>query len=295
MGNRALKISIVIPSYNQAEFVAAALESVIRQDYPNKEILFVDGASTDHTMRVVESYRKHISVVISERDKGQSDALRKGFECASGQVFTWLNTDDLMLPGTLREVAETMTPADNCSWALGNVVWIDINDQILRCWRGESYARWASPRHGLLAAGGPSAFFARELYERVGGVNLDLHYQMDTELWWRFSMSGAEFRRLKGYNWALRLHPAAKVSGHMFADPSDPVQQKIAAMQDTEFAHILALTQAYRLPIPTWVAGGLKVAHRLMSPAYLRGQFENRLWKGRHLGELLEATCSGGR
>ena len=286
-----MKISIVIPSFNQADFVVAALRSVIEQDYPDKEIIFIDGGSTDGTMDKIEPFLGKLSHCISEADEGQSDALRKGFERAAGDVFTWLSTDDLMLPGTLGEAAGALDRGDGCAWALGNVVWIDSEDRILRCWRGEGYTRWASPRLGVLAAGGPSAFFTRELYERVGGVNLALHYQMDTELWWRFSMSGAPYRRLKGYNWALRLHQAAKTSGHMFSDKADPAQQQIAAAQLAEAQHISRLTSAYRFQLPEVLVSSIKVARRLSSLGYLRGQLEDRVWRGRLLTELMEALC----
>lgn len=284
-----MKISIVMPSFNQADYVRAAVESVIEQDYADKEILFIDGGSTDNTMTVIEPFLDRLAFCVSEADCGQSDALRKGFERATGDVLTWLNTDDLLLPGALSEAARALDNGEVCSWALGNVIWIDSEDRIMRCWRGESYVPWASPRLGLLAAGGPSAFFTRALYERVGGINLDLHYQMDTELWWRFIMSGAKFQRLKGYNWALRLHSAAKVSGHMFSDKSEPAQQRIAAAQFAEAQHISRLTSDYRLRLPEWLVGSIKLARRLCSPAYLRGQLEDRVWRGRKLTELMEA------
>jgi len=210
-----MKVSIVMPSFNQSNYVDAALNSVFSQNYRNWEILFVDGGSTDNTMKIIEKYRDRLAYCVSESDKGQSDALNKGFSNATGDIFTWLNTDDLLLPDALSEVVKVFSCNPGTNWILGNVIWIDANDNIIKCWRGEGYTPgW--PRLGLLAAGGPSAFFRRQLYERVGGINLNLHYVMDTELWWRFAMAGESFYRTRNYTWALRLHKEAKVSGHNF-------------------------------------------------------------------------------
>lgn len=279
-----MKISIVMPSFNQSQFVTAAIESVLSQDYDRFEVLFIDGGSTDDTMSIVDVYRDRLTYCISEPDNGQSDALHKGFLKATGDVLTWLNTDDLLLPGTLRRVAQTFSQAPNTSWILGNTIWIDKNDRILRCWRGEGYTPgW--PRLGLLAAGGPSSFFTRDLYERVGGLNLQLHYQMDTELWWRFAMSGEKFVRLNGYSWALRLHEAAKVSGHMFADRDNSRQTKIQHEKNVERAHIEAMTAGYTRRLP-FVSSALSIARKITSPAYIHGLVDHMLWNGRSISEL---------
>ena len=197
-----MKISVIMPSLNQAQFVEAALQSVLTQDYKDFEVVFVDGGSTDGTMDIVENYRDRLAYCVSESDKGQSDALHKGFLHASGDILTWLNTDDLLLPGALRVAATAFQKNPSRTWLLGNVVWIDRDDKIIKCWRGEGYT-FAWHKLGLLTAGGPSAFFRAELYGRVGGVTLNLPFQMDTELWWRFIIAGERYHRISGYTWGL--------------------------------------------------------------------------------------------
>ncbi|HSH59607.1 MAG TPA: glycosyltransferase [Acidimicrobiales bacterium] len=93
------KFSIVIPSLNQAQFLGAALRSIVNQRYPAVEIIVVDGGSEDETARVVESYKPHVDVYISESDRGQSHALNKGFAVATGDIMGWLNADDVYCPG----------------------------------------------------------------------------------------------------------------------------------------------------------------------------------------------------
>ena len=277
-----MKVSIVMPSFNQSSYVEKALNSIFSQSYKNWEILFVDGGSTDNTMQIVEKYRERFAYCISEPDKGQSDALNKGFSRATGQILTWLNTDDLLLPDALSEVVKAFTSKPERSWVFGNVIWIDAKDIVLRCWRGEGYTLgW--PRLGLLAAGGPSAFFKRELYERVGGINLDLHYQMDTELWWRFAIAGESFYRLENYTWALRLHEAAKVSGHMFVAKNDSRQQTVAKLKSQEAAHLQNLTSAFCIMRNSYLTKLLSLCRRLVSRAYLGGLADNYKWRGKKL------------
>ena len=285
-----MKISVIMPSYNQADFVAAAIESVLGQEHTDKELIFIDGGSTDGTMDIVESYRERMTFCVSEPDRGQSDALRKGFAHATGEVFTWLSTDDLLLPGALAEVDRLMSGSSGCDWVLGNVIWIDAEDCVVRCWRAGGGDTAGLARLGVLTAGGPSAFFRRDLYERVGGVDLDFHYAMDTDLWWRFAMSGASSRRMSSYAWALRLHADAKVSGHLFYDLADLKQREVVERRAVEASRIRERTACFIWPLPRPLPRLLGAARRLMSVSYIRGQYENRVWKGMNLWDVVSAS-----
>jgi glycosyltransferase involved in cell wall biosynthesis len=282
-----MKISVVMPSFNQARYVEAALNSVLDQRNSNFEILFVDGGSTDGTMDIVERYRDRLAYCVSEPDKGQSDALHRGFCKANGDILTWLNTDDLLLPGALEDVAAAFEQKRNCEWVLGNVLWIDAEDIILKCWKGEPYTPFW-PRLGLFAAGGPSSFFTPNLYHRVSGLNLNLHYAMDTELWWKFILDGQKFHRLKRYTWALRLHEDAKVSGHMFAGEDDEKQKRVKAHQREERERLESLIGDYRLKMPAKVKAALATARRAISPMYLQGALDTRRYKDQPLSVLLD-------
>lgn len=288
--NRPVKISVIMPSYSQADYVEEALLSALDQDYPHKEVLFLDGGSTDGTMEIVNRHRDRLAVCVSERDDGQSDAMRKGFERASGDVLTWLNTDDILLPGALAEVARVFEGNPGCEWAFGNIVWIDADGAVIRCGRGEDW--WPIlPRVGTLTAAGPSAFFAKSLYDRVGGINLDLHYKMDTELWWRFAMAGARYHRLRRYTWAYRLHETAKTAAPLFAGASDPTAAKTHAARAAEQRQIEAMTKGFTTHLPSPVTLPLRVAARIATPGYLRGFWESRHFRGRPIEQLMEALC----
>ena len=100
------KITVVTPSYNQGQFIEATIKSVIGQQYPNLEYIVCDGGSTDETVEILKKYADKITWWCSEKDKGQSDAINKGMHRATGDIVCWINSDDVLLPGTLLTVAK---------------------------------------------------------------------------------------------------------------------------------------------------------------------------------------------
>ena len=103
------KISVITPSYNQAEFLEQTVKSVVAQNYPNLEYIVIDGGSDDGSIQILEQNNDHIHHWVSEPDKGQSEALNKGFSLATGDIFCWLNSDDQFAPNALRSVAMKMS------------------------------------------------------------------------------------------------------------------------------------------------------------------------------------------
>ncbi len=147
-----------------------------------------------------------------EGDSGQSDALNKGFAKAKGEWLFWLNADDVLLPGALKKVLNRINRIDRINWIAGDTVYLDEKgilkdvrtDAKWRSWFGKKLSVWT---------GGPSAFFSRELWERMGGFDVELKYTMDIDLWTRWAKAGMKFAELNEYVWGFRIHAGSKTMG----------------------------------------------------------------------------------
>jgi len=186
-------ISIVTPSYNQAKYIRATIDSVLSQNYPHLEYWVIDGGSTDGTIKILKSYGKKIKWV-SERDNGQTDAINKGLRKCRGEVMAYLNSDDIYMPETLMAVGEYYgkTHAD---WITGDCLVIDEHGFPSRGgWVVRAYKRHLMllySRTTLMIADSmlpqPSTFWSRKAWEKVGEFNAEYHYVMDYDYWLRLS------------------------------------------------------------------------------------------------------------
>lgn len=254
-----LTISVVTPSYNHAEFLEATLRSVLDQQYPALEYIVIDGGSTDDTPAILDRYRDRLAYVVSERDRGQTDALIKGFERATGEILAWLNSDDLYEPRTLHEVAAHFAAHPDHRFIYGDALWVDRGGMPLRFKREIPYSRFIST-YGYNYVPQPSTFWRRDLYRQVGGLDPDFDLAMDGDLWARF----AEVTRPRHVRrvWSrMRLYPEQK-------------NQSLRAKSDVEDARIAA-----RYGPPPSPAGriarriaarGLRVAWRAATGCYMR-------------------------
>ncbi len=205
-------MSAVVPSFNQAPFLAATLRSLLEQNDPALEIVVVDGGSTDGSVDIIRRHQDRLAWWVSERDEGQSHALNKGFARCTGEWLCWLNSDDLLLPGALRTLREQVARAPATRWWIGGGHFIDE--------RGRRTRSYGAP-HGLHDAAGlsdwrthwfaqPSTFFSRALFDQAGGqVRQDLHYAMDLDLWLRL-LAHAAPGTIDAELSAYRIHSAAK-------------------------------------------------------------------------------------
>jgi len=204
-------LTVIVPSFNSERFIEATLKSIAATSCPEVEYLFIDGGSTDSTMEIVGRYKGLFSKIISEPDKGQSDAFNKGFSIGEGRFVTWLNSDDLINGRALPKVVDYLKKT-NALWVTANSVYIDEEGCVLRCCRAGGFE--AIPvKLGLLNVFGPSTFVAKELYEQIGKFDINFHYCMDADYWWRIVSAGYRFKRISVYFWGLRLHDGAKTAG----------------------------------------------------------------------------------
>jgi glycosyltransferase involved in cell wall biosynthesis len=205
-----MKISVVMPSYNQCQFIDEAIQSIINQSYQNFELIIMDAVSTDGTEEVLARYRQHPQVRISiKKDKGQADALAKGFAQCSGDIYTWLNSDDVLASGAFEHVVETFSANPEVDILNGELNVIDEQSSFIAVWPRKKIAtkQWM---HFPQTIGQPSTFFRASLYTKVGGVNPAYHYAMDYDLFFRMVLAGAKIRYIDTVLAGFRVHSQSK-------------------------------------------------------------------------------------
>ena len=248
-------LSIVIANYNYGRFLEEAILSVVNQSLYAKrcedginrlvvdetkmvELIICDGGSHDESIKVIEKYNDKLAWWCSEKDTGQSNAFNKGFSHATGKFLTWLNADDIMLPGSLSRIMSAINSYPNDSWFAGGMVWCNK----------DMFVEDVGVTHklGLLrilardvTVAGPSSIFSRQLLDSVGGINEELRYTMDIDLWLKFVFIGhVRYRRLPHLLWGYRRHVDSKMSGHDVDSSKDRVKiwkERVAAERSLRY------------------------------------------------------------
>jgi glycosyltransferase involved in cell wall biosynthesis len=199
------KVSIVTISYNQADFLTDALRSVIGQDYPQIEYIVLDPGSTDGSREIIEQYRPRISTVIFEPDRGPADGLNKGFLHATGEVFGFLNSDDILYPGAVSAAAKVLAERPDVDVVSGHAKVIGPDGRVLRLAFSDRMSV-AGYLYGAVAMIQPSTFFRREAYLRAGGFNTGNRASWDGELFLTMAANGARFATSDNIWSGYRLH-----------------------------------------------------------------------------------------
>jgi len=212
------KISVVTPTYNQGAYIEQTILSLINQNYPNLELIVIDGGSTDSTVQLIRKYEHCIAYWVSEKDTGQSNAINKGMAKATGDILTWLNSDDMLAQGALASVAMAFhtSGADMVAGicqlhANGNI----YDQHLTSCEDGPLLLPELLDLENSWMQGQffyqPEVFFSRNLWQKAGGyVNEDLYYSMDYELWLRMAKVGANLKVIGRPIAIYRVHEEQK-------------------------------------------------------------------------------------
>jgi len=205
------KITIVTPSYNQGQFIEETIRSIILQNYPNVEYIIIDGGSTDNTIEIIQKYKKWIDIVVSENDNGQSDALINGFEKSTGKILNWINSDDILCEKALFYIGKTFAENSELSFVYGKNGIMDINSEL--------YSFVQHPKDILtqrylceMPYGQQACFFTREAYKAAGGVNRDIYFSMDYELYLRMHLLGIKVKQIDDLIGNIRIHDNTKTA-----------------------------------------------------------------------------------
>jgi len=200
------KLSIVVPSYNQGQFLERTLISILNQNYPKLELIVIDGGSVDHSVEIIKKHERDISSWVSEKDKGQGNAINKGFDRASGELFGWLNSDDCYTYGSFYELIKYVNHYPGADFFYGDSLVTDSDDVILRYWSANLVLDRYLKFGGLIAS--HTAFWRAKIHQPLCE---ELNCNIDGELWMRLVKS----RKRKYVSFPLgasRIHPDSKSS-----------------------------------------------------------------------------------
>lgn len=228
------RISIITPSFNQASYLREAMESVLNQDYDDFEYIVIDGGSSDGSAAIIKEYDSRLAYWVSEPDKGQTDAIKKGLQYARGEIIHWVNSDDVLLPGALQHVSNIFLDA-SVEVYLGQTILFGQGAERL----SETPFESTTQVFNKAKIEQPSAFFRRSVYEQIP-LNETLHYAMDLDFWMRYLLS-AGFGRVYQDKIALikfREHEQSK----SVSAASAMVRERIQVMENIK--HLLSKNKA---------------------------------------------------
>lgn len=207
------RITLITPSYNQGKYIEQTILSVLEQGYPNLEYIIMDGGSSDETVDIIKKYEKQLAYWESKPDKGQSDAINKGLQKSTGDVFNWLNSDDILEKGALQEVGKAFAENDILSF---NGVCRTFNDGNFAATVNTTYTTFSTSAEKTLAKvsmGQPSQFYSLNAVRELGNcVNTSLSHSMDKELWCRllFRYGTGKVKFTNSVLSSFRLHGESK-------------------------------------------------------------------------------------
>ena len=247
------KISIVTPSYNQGKYIEQTIQSVLKQNYPNLEYIIIDGGSTDDTVEIIKKYEQQFAYWVSEPDKGQTDAINKGFAKCTGDIFNWINSDDYYEPGCFNKISSLFqNPAINVvcgmEWSfhdeqpevktlnIGSIIKKNIYETI---------------RIGIIDQ--PCTFFRKKKIDALFPLDESLHYVMDKQLWYGYLLKYGQEQILQTdevFTW-FRLHSHSK-----------SIEQQKYFEGETD---LLNLSLFRRLNAPSALEEQLNADHRVAS------------------------------
>ena len=203
------RVTIVTPSFNQAQFIERTILSVLEQDYPNLEYIIIDGGSTDGSVDIIKRYEDCITGWVSEPDLGQTDAINKGFDRAQGQILAWINSDDTYNPGAVRAAVQFLLEHPDVGLVYSDAHFIDAQEKVIGRFPAAQTDR-TRLMQGYVHIPQQAAFFRADLWRKVGPLDPSFFFAMDYDLWVRLS-DLALLVYLPGKIWAnFRLHGDAK-------------------------------------------------------------------------------------
>ena len=203
------RISIITPSFNQAQFIGWTVRSVLLQRYPNLEYIVMDGGSTDGTQEVLGPYADRFAHYVSEKDNGQSDAIGRGFERSTGEIMAYLNSDDMLAPGALEYVANYFTHHPEVDAIYSHRCTVNESNKVISYWILPNHSSYLMMRWDLIPQ--ETCFWRRRLFETCGNIDPQFRFALDYDLFLRYMKRG-RFVRVNRFLGSFRYHSSAKTA-----------------------------------------------------------------------------------
>jgi len=201
-------VSIITPSFNQARYIESTIQSVLAQDYPRMEYLVVDGGSRDGTVDILKKYASKLTWWVSEKDKGQTDAINKGFAHASGDILAWINSDDIYEPGAISAAVRYLQEHPKVGMVYGDCNFINDAGHVIGRF-GSAQTNYRLLRQGYVHIPQQTMFFRSDLWKQVGPLDPSFYFAMDYDLWTRIA-ARSQIKYVP-QTWAnFRLHTSGK-------------------------------------------------------------------------------------
>ena len=200
-----MKFTLVTISYNQAEYLEEAINSVLQQEYKNIEYIIVDPGSTDGSRKIIKKYSDRITKIILEPDNGPADALNKGFKYATGDIYGFLNSDDLLMPGAISTVANEFLKYPNIDVISGSCMIINDKSSVIRRAFSDNFNKYMSAYSACILIQ-PSTFFKSAAYLSTNGFNPENKSNWDSELYIDMALKNAKFKNIDNLLSCYRVH-----------------------------------------------------------------------------------------
>ena len=204
-------VSIITPSFNQARYLEATIQSVLEQDYPRIEYIIVDGGSTDGSVDVIKKYEGRLAWWVSEQDKGQTDAINKGFNRANGEILAWINSDDTYNPGAIRAAVNFLIQNPEMAMVYADCDFINEQGSVIGKFKS-AQTDLRRLRAGYVHIPQQTMFFRAKYWKELGPLDPSFYFAMDYDLWTRIA-AHAPIKYLAGQTWAnFRIHNSGKTT-----------------------------------------------------------------------------------
>ena len=249
-------VTIITPSFNQARFLEATIRSVLSQDYPRIEYMIVDGGSSDGSVDIIKKYEGRGEVTspllawwVSEKDKGQTDAINKGFARAKGEILAWINSDDTYEPGAVSAAVKYLQDHPEVGMVYGDCNFVDEDGRVIGKF-GSAQTSYRLLRQGYAHIPQQTMFFRADLWRQVGPLDPSFYFAMDYDLWTRIA-ARTEIKYVP-QTWAnFRLHTSGKTIAA--ADRCWPEMIRVHYRDGGSFFSIIVAKYYFRrLIAPLW-------------------------------------------